>query len=115
MSSLHQLEKEARESRAQFDATLSDVKCRLTLPGLAKEALLHMDPHLTRLPPAFLAVKHHPILAAGALAGASWLLKQALRPLRHRYKNGRAPSPSYTRIPPTNRKTLKKETTHESH
>jgi hypothetical protein len=102
MSSLQQLEREARDRRTQFNATLSDVKCRLTLPGLAKEALLHMDPHLTRLPPAFLAVKRHPILAAGA----SWLLKQALRPMRQKYKNGH--------IPPTNRKTLKKETTHES-
>ena len=50
----------------------------------------------------------------GALAGASWLLKQALRPLSHRYKNGRAPSSNYTRIPSANPKTLKKETIHES-
>jgi len=90
MSSLQQLEKDARERRAQFEATFSDVKCRLTLPGLAKEALLHVDPHLSRLPPAF--------LAAGALAGASWLLKRV-----RKYKNGHA-----------NPKTLKKEITHES-
>lgn len=114
MSSLQQLEKEARDRRAQFDATLLDVQSRLTPRGLAKEALLHMDPHLTRLPPAFLAVKRHPILAAGALAGASWLLKQALRPVRHRYKNGRSPSSDYTHIPPAKPKTLKKETIHES-
>ena len=57
-------------------------KAGLTLPGLAKEALRHVDPHLSRLPPAFLAVKRHPFLAAGALAGASWLLKQVLRPVR---------------------------------
>lgn len=114
MSSLQQLEREARDRRTQFNATLSDVQSRLTLPGLAKETLLHVDPHLSRLPPAFLAVKRHPILVAGALAGASWLLKQALRPLSHRYKNGRAPSSNYTRIPSANPKTLKKETTHES-
>lgn len=114
MRSLQQLEREARERRAQFDATLSDVERRLTLPGLAKEALLHMDPHLSRLPPAFLAVKRHPILAAGALAGAGWLLKQVLRPVRRRYKNGHSPSSAYTRIPPANPKTLKKETIHES-
>ena len=114
MSSLQQLEREARDRRAQFDATLSDVQSRLTLPGLAKEALLQMDPHLSRLPPAFLAVKRHPLLAAGALAGASWLLRQALRPVRQRFKNGRIPLSDYTRIPPTNRKTLKKETIHES-
>jgi hypothetical protein len=112
MSSLQQLEREARDRRAQFDATLSDVQSRLTLPGLAKEALLQMDPHLSRLPPAFLAVKRYPLLAAGALAGASWLLRQALRPMRPRYKNGR--TADYTRIPPTNRKILKKETIHES-
>lgn len=106
MSSLQQLEREARECRAQFDAAFSDVQSRLTIPGLAREALLHVDPHLSRLEPAFLAVKRHPILAAGALAGASWLLGQVLRPVRQRYKNGR--------IAPANLKTLKKETTHES-
>lgn len=114
MSPLQQLEKEARERRVQFNATLLDVQRRLTLPGLAKEALLHMDPHLSRLPPAFLAVKRHPILAAGALAGASWLLKQVLRPARQRYKNGHASSSSNIRIPPANPKTLKQETIHES-
>ena len=92
MKSLQQLEKEARDRRAQFNATLLDVQSRLTLPGLAKEALRHMDPHLTPLPPAFLAVKRHPILAAGALAGAAWLLKQALRPMRRSLKNGRTHS-----------------------
>jgi hypothetical protein len=114
MSSLQQLEREVRECRAQFHATLSDVKCRLTLPGLAKEALLHVDPHLSGLPPAFLAVKRHPILAAGALAGASWLLNKVLRSVRQRNKNGRGPSSRFARIPPSNPKTLKKETTHES-
>jgi len=107
MSSLQQLEKEALQRRAQFNATLADVQNRLTLPSLAKEALLHMDPHLSRLPPAFLAVKRHPILAAGALAGASWLLKQVLRPVRRRYKNGQTPPSNHTRIPPANPKTLK--------
>ncbi len=114
MTSLQQLEKEARDRRAQFHATLSDVQNRLTLPGLAKEALLHMDPHLSRLPPAFLAVKRHPVLAAGALAGASWLLKQVLRPVRRRYKNGHGSSFASSRIPPAKPKTLKKETIHES-
>ena len=113
MSSLQQLEREARDRRAQFNATLSDVQSRLTLPGLAKEALLHLDPHLSRLPPAFLAVKRHPLLAAGALAGASWLLKQVLRPVRQQIQKWTYPV-CYTRIPPANPKTLKKETIHES-
>ncbi len=113
MSSLQQLEKEAIERRAQFNATLADVQSRTTLPGLVKEALLHLDPHLSRLPPAFLAVKRHPILAAGAIAGASWLLNKVLRPVRRRHKNGRPGAADYTRITPTNRQTLKKEITHE--
>ncbi len=46
MTSLHQLEKEARERRTQFNATLSDLHGRLTPAGLAKEVLLHTDPHL---------------------------------------------------------------------
>lgn len=111
MSSLQQLEKEALKRRAQFTATLSDVQSRLTIPGLAKEALLHVDPQLSRLPPAFLAVKRHPVLAAGALAGASWLLKQVLQPVRRKYKNGHIQPSSYT---PANPKILKKEITHES-
>lgn len=115
MNSLQQLEKEARERREQFNATLSDVQRRLTLHGLVKEVLLHVDPHLSRLPPAFRAVKRHPLLAASALAGASWLLNQVLQPARQRYKNGHAPPSNYTRIPPANLKTIKKETTHESH
>jgi hypothetical protein len=113
MKTLQQLEKEARDRRAQFNATLLDVQSRLTLPGLAKEALRHLEPHLTPLPSAFSAVKRHPILAAGALAGAAWLLKQALRPMRHPLKNGRTHSSHHTRIPTSNPKTLKKETLHE--
>lgn len=113
MKSLQQLEKEARDRRAQFNATLLDVQSRLTLPGLAKEALRYMDPHLAHLPPTLLAVKRHPILVAGALAGAAWLLKQALRPMRHPLKNGRSHSSHHPRVPPANPKTLKKETLHE--
>jgi len=114
MKNLRQLEKEARDRRAQFNATLLDVQNRMTPRGLAKEALLHMDPHLTRLPPSLLAVKRHPVLAAGVIAAASWLLKQVLGPVRHRYKNGRSPPSSYRHIPQTNPKTLNKETIHES-
>ena len=113
MKSLQQLEKEARDRRRQFNATLLDARSRLTLPGLAKEALRHLDPHIKPLPPALLAVKRHPILAAGALAGAAWLLKQAIRPMHHSFKNGRSHSSIHTRVPPANPKTLKKETLHE--
>ena len=99
MRSLQQLEQEARDRRAQFNATLLDIQSRLTLPGLAKEALRHMDPHLTRLPPVFLAVKRHPLLATGALAGAGWLLKRILRPAHRSSKNGRSPPSNYLRVP----------------
>jgi hypothetical protein len=113
MKSLQQLEKEARNRRAQLNATWLDVQSQLTLRGLAKEALRHIDPHIRTLPSPILAVKRHPLLAAGALAGASWLLKQALRPMRRSLKNGRAQSSQPTRVPPANLKTLKKETIHE--
>ena len=113
MSSLDQLEKEAHDRRAQFNAKLREVQSQLTLPGLAREALRHVDPHLARLPPAFLAVKRHPVIAAAALAGASWLLKQVLRPTRRTFGNGRTPS-SYLHIPSANPKILRKETNHES-
>lgn len=113
MKSLQQLEREARNRRAQLNATWLDVQSRLTFPGLAKEALRHMDPHIKPLPSAFLAFKRHPILAVGALAGASWLVKQALRPMRRSFKNGRSPSSDHPRVPPANPKTLKKETHHE--
>ena len=113
MKSLQQLEKEARDRRAHFNATLLDVQSRLTLPGLAKEAMRQIDPHL-RLPrPALSVVKRHPILAAGALAGAAWLLKQALGPMRRSLRNGRSQSSNHSRVSPANLKTLKKETLHE--
>jgi hypothetical protein len=114
MRSLDQLDKEARERRAQFNATLLDVQSQLTLPGLAREALRHVDPHLARLPPAFLAVKRHPVVAAAALAGVSWLLKQVLRPARRTFRNGRTPPSHYQHVPSANPKTLRKETIHES-
>jgi len=113
MKSLLQLEKEARDRRTQLNATWLEVQSRMTLPGLAKEALRHMDPHIRPMPITFLAVKRHPILAAGALAGASWLLKQALRPMRRSLKNGRSQSGNHTRVLPAKPKTLKKETLHE--
>jgi hypothetical protein len=114
MRSLEQLEKEAHERREQFNATLHDVQSQLTFPGLAREALRHVDPHLARLPPAFLAVKRHPVVAAAALAGASWLLKQVLRPARRTFRNGRTPPSNYPHIPSAKPKSLRKEIIHES-
>ena len=114
MTSLHQLEKEARERRTQFNATLSDLHGRLTPAGLAKEVLLHTDPHLQKLSPAFMAVKRHPVVAAAAIAGVSWLLRQLLRrPARRTFKNGHS-TPVHHHIPPVNSRTLSKETIHEN-
>ena len=113
MRTLQQLEKEARDRRAQFNATLRNVQNQMTLPGLTKEALRQIDPQFKRLPPAFLSVKRHPILAASALVAASWLLSQAFRPIRSAFRNGRTHPSHRTRIPPAKPKTLKKETSHE--
>ena len=79
MSSLSQLEREAKDRRAQFSKTLLEVRNRLTLSGLANETLGLVNPHYTRLWSAYSAVKHNPILAASVLAGAGWLFKRALR------------------------------------
>jgi hypothetical protein len=115
MKSLQQLEKEASDRRTQFSATLLEVQSRLTLPGLAKEALRQLDPHLARLPSPFPAVKRHPVVAAAALASVSWLLKQVLRPARRTFRKGRTASPKYSHVPSTNSRILRKETIHESH
>ena len=114
MRSLDQLEKEAHDRRAQFNATWRDVQNQLTFPGLAREALRHIDPHFRRLPPAFLAVKRHPVVAAAALASASWLLKQVLGPARGTFRNSRTAPSNYPHIPPAKPKNLRKEITHES-
>jgi hypothetical protein len=113
MKSMQQLETEARDRRTQFAATLRDVQSRLTLPGLADEALRQFDPYVGRLPPALLTVKRHPLLAAGALAGAGWLFKQVLGTTRKRFKNGRDTSHNRTRVRPPITSTLKKESNHE--
>jgi hypothetical protein len=113
MRSLQQLEKEARDRRTQFAATLLDFQSRLTLPGLADEALRHFDPHFTRLPPVYLAVKRHPLLAASALAGVSWLFKQALQKNTRSRKNGKDSSHERTRVRPPITSVTEKEHIHE--
>ena len=98
MRSLQQLEKEARDRRAQFATTLLDFRSRLTLPGLADEALRHLDPHFTRLPPVYSAVKRHPLLTASALAGVGWLLKQVMQKNKRSRKNGKDSPQEHTRV-----------------
>ena len=98
MRSLQQLEKEARDRRAQFATTLLDLRSRLTLPGLADEALGHLDPHFTRLPSVYSAVKRHPLLVASALAGVGWLLKQALQKNTRSRKNSKDSPHEHTRV-----------------
>lgn len=89
MSSLLQLEKEAQDRRAQFAKTLLEVRGRLTLSGLANEALGLVNPQYIRLRSAYSSIKRNPILAAGILAGAGWLFKQALRTNGSSFKIGR--------------------------
>ena len=79
MNSLSQLERDALDRRAQFAKTLLEVRSHLTPSGLANETLGLINPQYGRLRSACSAVIHHPILAAGLLAGAGWLFKHALR------------------------------------
>ena len=113
MSSLQQLEKEALDRRMQFAATLLDLRRRLTLPGLADEALRLFDPNFTRLPPVYSAVKRHPLLVAGALAGAGWLFKQALQKSSRHRKNGKDSPRGRTRVHPPLTSVTEKEHIHE--
>ena len=75
MKTLQQLEKNAQDRRAEFTAKLTQLQNRLTLRGLADEAFRHLDPRFTQVLPVYSAVKRHPLVAAGAVAGLTWLFK----------------------------------------
>jgi len=75
MKTLQQLEKNAQDRRAEFTAKLTQLQNRLTLRGLADEAFRHLDPRFTQVLPVYSAVKRHPLVAAGAVAGLAWLFK----------------------------------------
>ena len=113
MKSLQQLEKEVRDRRMQFVTTLLELQSRLTLPGLADEALRHFDPHSTRLLPLYSTVKRHPLLAVSALAGAGWLFKQALQKTARNRKNRKDSSQERRRVRLPITSATEKESIHE--
>jgi hypothetical protein len=75
MKTLQQLDKNAQDRRAEFTAKLTQLQSRLTLRGLADEAFTHLGPRFTQVLPVYSAVKRHPLLAAGTVAGLAWLFK----------------------------------------
>lgn len=66
MKSLRHLESAAREQRAQFDRTLQEIKSRAQFPAIAHETIGLLN--LRRRGP--------PLVAAGAVAGAVWLINK---------------------------------------
>ena len=68
MSSLNLLEKAALENRLKFEKTLRAIKARITFPAIAHETLGLLN----------LRRKGPPLVAAGAVAGAVWLVNKFL-------------------------------------
>ena len=68
---------DARASRTQLAKSFREVRRRLSLPQLAEDALAGLDPKLEFLGRVKLGLKRHPLLAAGLLAGAGWLINDA--------------------------------------
>ena len=100
MNTLRKLEQDAQDRHAHFSKTLLEVQSRLTLSGLASETLQLVSPQYTRLRIAYSVVKRNPILAAGVVAGAGWLFKQAVRANGHVFKLGRKKLPGASRARP---------------
>jgi len=75
---------DARASRSQLAKSFREVRRRLSLPQLAEDALAGSDPKLAFLERAISGVKRHPLLAAGLLAGAGWLITGASQAGRSR-------------------------------
>lgn len=111
---LTQLEKEALERRIQFTASLQALRSQLTLPGLVDDAVGILDPQAARLRSLHSSVKGHPVIATGVLAGAAWLLAQALHGHGHATPlNGRKPTHRRKRVRPQAVSSPEKELTHE--
>jgi hypothetical protein len=89
MNTLQQLERNAHDRRAEFNAKLMQVQNRLTLRGLADEAFVHLDHRFARALPVYSAAKRHPLLAAGAIASVAWLFKQSTLSSSKIFKGGR--------------------------
>ncbi|MGQ0485329.1 MAG: hypothetical protein ACT4SY_08280 [Hyphomicrobiales bacterium] len=96
MDSLTENRMEVRARRAQLAKSFEDVRRRLSLPQLAEDALAKLDPELVFLGRAQSAIRRNPLLAAGLLAGAVWLVSDASQdgrrsgPDRRARRGGRA-------------------------
>jgi hypothetical protein len=91
MSSLRQLENTARERHHRFEKTLGEIRTRTQFPSLFHETLDLL--HVRRRGP--------PLVAAGAVAGAAWII--------HKFLGRQKSRPGLTTKSPT----LKQETNHE--
>lgn len=107
--SLPQLEKEAQDRQMMFSASLQTLRTRLTLPGLADEAIGVLDPQRARLRTLYTSVKQHPVIAAGVVAGAAWLASLTL----YNPNNGRDAPARRKRARPHAIKSTEKEQNHE--
>jgi hypothetical protein len=113
MKTLQQLERDARDRRADFTTRLGEFRSRMTLPSLAEEAFSHIDPKFDHLLPAYSAVKRHPLLAAGVVAGVAWLFNTSVQSSVRIFKFGKTARRHRGRIRQPNISTSEKETNHE--
>jgi D-alanyl-lipoteichoic acid acyltransferase DltB (MBOAT superfamily) len=74
MKTLQLQQKAVRESRAQFEKTLSEIKSRTQFPAIAHEAVSMLNWH----------GKGSPLLVAGAAAGAAWIVRKFIKRRRTR-------------------------------
>jgi hypothetical protein len=78
MTRTPQLKEDAAARRAQFETTWRSVQGRLTLPGLAEEALRMSKTKAAPMGTVAAAVRRYPLLATGLLAGVSWMLRRTM-------------------------------------
>ncbi len=74
MTPLQLLQRDAAQKRSEMDAAYQDLRARLTLRGLADEAVACAAPYRPQVLPIYESVKRHPLIAAVLLVGASWLI-----------------------------------------
>lgn len=79
MRRIEQLERQAREQRAQLQSSILVLRNRLTLPGLAADAAELIIPSRFHVLPAIAAAKRHPLFSMVLMTAASWLIKSGLR------------------------------------
>lgn len=113
MNTLQRLEKNAQERRAEFTAKLMELQDRLTLRGLADEALRHIDPRFAQVMPVYSAAQRHPLLAASAIASLAWLFKQSALSSSRIFKSGKDALRPHARVRQPIVSASQKEKTHE--